>query len=359
MRVNKKILLLLLAIIYTTMMPVAALAQSANDQGISLQISPLPIELSAKPGKSITHQLSVRNAGKHDEQLQVRLLRVNADNEGVVRLSKPLPSDTWANWVHFSQDIFTVPAGQWHNLNMTIDLPGSAAYGYYFAVEYLRANGEGPQPGKAVARGAVANFVLLNADAPGAIREAKIDTFIADHKSYEFLPASFQVKIHSSGNVHVQPHGNIFIMKGSKQVSSIAVNANGGNVLPDSSRIFTSTWDDGFPVYEYKMNGAEPTVNKKGQPVRHLKWDLSHANRMRMGKYTAHLVMVYDNGQRDVPLEGFVSFWIIPWTLIFLILIVIIGPALLVYTYMRRRFNKRLARALAKDKVAGRKKERS
>jgi hypothetical protein len=170
-------------------MPASILA--APSQGLSLQISPLPIELNAKPGTSISTDLRVRNAGSRPEKLQVRLLKVSADNNGLVHLSQPGKTDEWVGWTSFSKTTFDAPPGEWQTIKMTINVPKSAAFGYYFAVEYLRANEEAPQPGQAVARGAVATFVLFNAEAPGAKREAQITSFTADRKSYEFLPATF------------------------------------------------------------------------------------------------------------------------------------------------------------------------
>jgi hypothetical protein len=315
----------LLLIMLSVMAPPMAFAQVAgSDEGISLQISPLPIELTGKPGTSVSSDLRVRNAGTKPEKLQVRLLKVTADDNGAVHLSQPRPSDPWAQWVSFSKTVFDAPPGQWQTIAMTINLPKSAAFGYYFAVEYLRATAEPAQPGRAVARGAVATFILLNADAPGAKREAQIVSFSADRKNYEFLPAVLNVKVRDTGNVHVAPHGNIFITKGSKQIDSIQINSAQGNVLPGSSRFFNAQWDNSFPVYVAKYNGDSPAVDKNGKPTRSLKWDFSHANRLRFGHYTAHLVMVYDNGQRDVPMEGFVSFWVIPWRLIIGILIILL-----------------------------------
>jgi hypothetical protein len=323
-----------------------ALAQTPTE-GISLQISPLPIELSAKPGASVSKDLRVRNAGSQDEKLQVRLLKVSADNAGNVHLSNPSAADEFVSWVHFSKTVFDAPPGQWQDINMTINVPKSAAFGYYFAVEYLRANAEQAQPGKAVARGAVATFILLNADAPGAKRQAQITSFSADKKSYEFLPASFTVKVRSSGNVHVAPHGNIFILRGSKQVGSIQVNSAEGNILPGSSRFFGAAWSDGFPVYVPKYNGDSPVVDKDGKQTYSLKWDFSHANRLRFGHYSAHLVMVYDNGQRDVPMEAYVSFWVVPWRVLGILLLVLLFVGIGLWSTLRKttRFAKKMGKS--------------
>jgi hypothetical protein len=323
-------------------LPASAYALS-NTDGINLQISPLPIELKTKPGTNISADLRVRNVGNKQEKLQVRLLAVSEDNNGQVHLTNPTPADEWVKWVSFDRQVFDAPSNQWQTIKMKVDVPKSAAFGYYFAVEYLRAADVAPQPGKAVAHGAVATFILLNADAIGAKRTAQISDFTADKKTYEFLPASFTVKVRNTGNVHVAPYGNIFIAKGNKQVGVIDVNADRGNVLPKGSRFFTSEWSDGFPVYQtINSPDGQPKINKKGQIERSLKWDFSHANRLRFGHYTAHLVMVYDNGQRDVPMEASLSFWVIPWRLIGMVagLLALIGALITYIVVLRRRLKR-------------------
>jgi hypothetical protein len=295
--------------------PISASALTPTPtEGINLQISPLPIELSAKPGSSVSTDLRVRNAGNSPEKLQVRLLSVSEDDNGIVHLTNPKSTDEYVRWVSFDRNVFDAPPGAWQTIRMSVNVPKSAAFGYYFAVEYLRASDVAPQPGKAVAHGAVATFILFNADSPGAKREASVVSFSAERKSYEFLPASFSVKVRSSGNVHVAPYGNIFIGKGKKQAGTTAVNADHGNILPGGSRFFESSWNDGFPVYVSKKNAdGSPKLDKNGKQEKSLKWDFSRANKLRFGHYSAHLVMVYDNGTRDVPMEATLSFWVVPW----------------------------------------------
>src|SRR5579884_1733554 len=306
-------------------LPAGQLALATPSQGIDLQISPLPIELSTPPGTTIGADLRVRNVGPQTERLQVRLLRVTEDDNGNVHLNNPGPGDDWVHWVSFDRPVFNAPTNDWQTIHMSINVPKQAAFGYYFAVEYLRASDLAPQPGQAVAHGAVATFVLLNAEAPGAVRSAQVVSFAADHKFYEFLPATFTVKVRNTGNIHVAPTGNIFINRGAKQVDSISVNSAGGNVLPKGSRFFASSWNDGFPVYVTKLDAnGNPVLNKNGQPSISLRWDFSRANRLRFGHYTAHLALVYNDGQRDVPLNAYLSFWVIPWRVVGILIVVLI-----------------------------------
>jgi hypothetical protein len=63
-------------------------------------------------------------------------------------------------------------------------------------------------------------------------------------------------------------------------------------------------------------------------------------------------VMIYDNGTRDVPMDAYVSFWVVPWRVIGFVILIIATPALLVYLLTRWRFNKRLQKERQKQKNA-------
>jgi hypothetical protein len=312
--------------------------------GINLQISPLPILLNAKPGTSVSTDLRIRNAGTENELLVVKLKRFSEEGpNGEIKLTDPAPSDPFPKWVTFSKTIFAAPPDQWQTIKMTINIPKDAAFGYYYAVEFSRAHPTKAQPGKPAIEGSVAIFILLNAESPGAKKSLQVASFTADHNFYEFLPVTFSVRVHNTGNIHFAPAGNIFIQAGKKQVSTILVNSPGGNVLPNSYRIFTAQWKDGFPVYRDKENNGVPERDKKGNIKRSLHWDFAQVPKLRIGKYTAHLIMIYDDGQRDVPIEGDLSFWVVPWRLILGAIAVPIVPAFLVWWLTKRRYQRKLA----------------
>jgi hypothetical protein len=215
---------------------------------------------------------------------------------------------------------------------MTIQPPATAAFGYYFAVEYTRANPVQPSAGQAATNGAVATFVLLDVDNAGAQRQASIVSFTTAHRFYDFLPATFAVKLHAGGNIQVAPSGNIFIQQGSKTLATLDVNQTGGNILSNSGRIFTTQWNDGFPHY----------VTKTGQTKQQLVWNWSQLSKLRFGHYTANLVMVYNNGQRDVPLQATLSFWVIPWELV--LAVAVVGGLLIIGLVTSLRSGWRLTR---------------
>lgn len=284
---------------------------------LSLMTSPLPLNVVTKPGQTVTADLRVKNNGARPEVLKVELLKFGAAGDtGRPQLMEREPQDQYFNWISFSETNFTADPNVWKTIKMTIKAPKEAAFGYYYAVLFSRAVPDRPTGNQSAVEGGVASLVLLNVDAPGARREAKIAELVATQKVYEFLPAKFTVKLKNAGNVHVSPVGTMFIKRGDAQVATVNFNEERGNILPGTDRVFEMNWADGFPAYVEKGQGSTAT--------RTLEWDFSKIQKLRFGKYTATLVAVYDDGQRDVPIEAVVSFWVIPWRIIGVILLIVL-----------------------------------
>src|SRR4029079_15627581 len=228
------------------------------------------------------------------------------------------------DWASFSPQVFSAAPGEWRTIKMTIAVPKDAALGYYYAVGYARAAAPKPVPGAASLQGQVVTFVLLDVQTPNAKRELKVTELSADRSVYELLPAHFTIKVKNTGNIHTAPTGNIFITRGGKTVDTLSINPNQGNILPSSTRTFKVDWKDGFPVYEPKVVIGDPVSNADSTAATTLKWDFSKASKLRIGKYTAKMVLVYNDGRHDIPINGQVSFWVVPWKIL-LVLLIILG----------------------------------
>ena len=303
-----------------------AAAQSVSSSGFAATISPLPILLNIKPGSSATTDLRVNNPSAHGERLKELVKTFTQDGPtGNVTLHDPTASDEFINWISFSRTEFDAPPGLWQTVKMTVNVPKTASFGYYFAVEFTSASQPTKANNGAAVQGAVASFVLLNTESPGEKRQMQITSFTADHRFYEFLPASFTIRLHNSGNVYAGASGNIFIMRGGKQVAVLNVNENHGLVLPGSNRLFTDSWSDGFPSYQPVIDKSGQQIkNKDGDIEKKLRWNFGQVSHLRFGHYTAKLALVYNDGQRDVPVNGTLSFWVIPWRLLIGLLVVFI-----------------------------------
>ena len=315
-----------------------ALAQAADPKPLNLITSPLPINLRVDPGKSVTTELRVKQGSGTDERLKVTLMKFAAfGDEGKPKLLDRSPGDEYFDWVKFDKTTFAAPNNVWQTVKMTINVPKSAAFGYYYAVVFSREGDDARQTGNTNAiNGGSAVLVLLDAYVPGAKRSVAIDGVTSEHGIYEFLPATFKVSLRNTGNVHVVPHGNVFIMKGKKQIAALSLNGEQGNILPGSKRIYQQDWTDGFPHFEKVVQDGKVVLDKNNKPKMKLVWGDSGSGgkvfkpHLRMGHYTAHVFAVYDDGVRDVPLEAEVSFWVIPWKFFLTIIVALVALFFLV-----------------------------
>jgi hypothetical protein len=230
--------------------------------------------------------------------------------------------------VSFADPLFTLEAGQIFTQRIHIHPDANAAFSYNFAITVSQQNPPKGAKGESTIAGSVAVFTLINVDKPGAVRQFKLTSIGVGKHIYEYLPVDVYVRLKNTGNVNVQPTGTVFIQRHSndtKPLASLALNPSGSFILPGTSRTFTVAWNDGFPHYVTTQSG-----NKQ---VKKLVWQGGLSN-LRIGKYVAKVVAIYDDGQRDVPVMAEVSFWVIPWrfllALFAVIAILLVGVVVLV-----------------------------
>jgi hypothetical protein len=300
-----------------------ALGQSGDNSqsGFNLSVTPVVANIQAKPGETSTTKIQVKNNNVNAERVKATLLKLQSnDKDGTPVLSEPEQNDDFPNWVHFSETSFVAEPNVWKTIDVTINPPATAAFGYYYAVTFTRDNVQ-TQAKVTNLTGAVAVPMLIDVSAPGEIRKADILDFKSNRNSYEFLPATFTVNLKNSGNTHVAPRGNVFITKGSKSIGMLEVNQAKGNILPGSQRQFSAEWNDGSPVYKLKEVDGK-VVLKNGKQTHFLDWSNFNPSKIRFGKYHAKIALVYNDGTSDVATEAEVDFWVIPWRIIGILIVV-------------------------------------
>jgi hypothetical protein len=319
------------------------LGQSNTANGFNISTTPVVANLVTKPGVSTSTKIQVKNNNINVEHIKVSLLRFTSNNEnGTPELIEPDQDDEFLKWVKFSETKFDAEPNVWKTIDLTISPPASAAFGYYYAVVFTRDNATS-QIEVTNLNGAVAIPILLDVNAPGEVRKADITAFKSNRNVFEFLPATFTVDLKNSGNTHVAPRGNIFITKGGKSIGTLEVNQAKGNILPNTGRQFTAEWSDGSPAY--KLNEVDgKVVLKDGKQTHKLDWSNFNPSKLRFGKYHAKVAMVYDDGTGDVSSEAELDFWVIPWRIIgvslLLILILAAGLWALVIRPLRKGIRK-------------------
>jgi hypothetical protein len=277
--------------------------------GINLTVSPVFVSLVADPGESTSSQVRITNNSNARENLRVRLARFETGDNGAPKLSDLPEDDEFSNWIDFSEDSFTLDPNEAKTVRFTIDPPENAALGYYYAIVFTRQNEGQNGASQAVIAAAPAVPLLVEVRSPNAKRELQMVDFKTDKMFYEYLPADFTVTIKNSGNIHAVPVGDIFIDSAyTEDIGVVSVNSGNGNILPGGTRSFAASWNDAF-IYREAVQEGSKTVYKT-------KYDFSKANKFRIGKYKANVLMIYDNGERDVPMEASISFWVIPWKIL-------------------------------------------
>lgn len=288
-----------------------------NPEGsFNLSTTPVVATLETNPNQPVTTRVRVKNNNSTAEKINVSIYRFTSNNQdGAPQLLDAEAADPFLKWVTFSESKFVAEPNVWKDIDVTITPDATAAFGYYYAVAFSR-EAEQPQQGQTTSLSAsVAVPLLLNVKAPGEVRKSDIAEFVSDKNVFEFLPAKFEIKLNNSGNTHVAPRGNIFITRGGKTVATLDVNKSRGNILPNSTRVFTAEWVDGSPVYKFKET-AEGVEIKDGEQVSTLDWGNFDPSKLRIGKYTAKAALVYDDGKGDIATEAEVTFWVIPWRII-------------------------------------------
>lgn len=293
----------------------------------SITTSPISLDLNIKPGTSSTStvQLMDNNPTPVAVAVQVDTFSANGTN-GEAALQALPPGSPIQSWIHFSQTTFTAQPGVWTPIKVTFSIPSSASLGYYFALLFKPVIPTNSAPHTTVLKGSNAVLVLIDTKSANEQRIVQVASFGTTQGLYEYLPVTFNIKIRNPGNIFLAPIGDIFISKSSnfsKPIDTISINAAGGNVLPDSVRIFQVNWSDGFPVYRPKTLAGQP-VTKNGVVVEQLKWDFTQIGKFRFGEYYAHLALVYNNGNQDIPIDSVVSFWVIPWKLLGVALLIVL-----------------------------------
>lgn len=336
--------LLVLTIVVTeiSFAPTSFAADPLGD--FNLQVTPSPLVTTVKPGVKTQIELKIRNAGNSNESLRIDPRSFTFDSEtGKVNLLENTPPPV-SPWISFSAQKFIVRPGQWFSEQVALNVPTNAGFSYSFALVISRQNVQKPQDGTREITGSLAVFTLVNVDKPGAKSQLSVVSFTSDRKLYEYLPAELNVRFSNIGNTIVQPYGNIFIQRGvssKKPLATLGVNDKKGYILPGTERTISAQWNDGFATYQ-----TAPTDNEKSN--KHLEIDWSKLSHFRIGRYHANLVAVYSDGSHDVPINGVVSFWVVPWRAILCAIALIV----IMVTFFRWRGKKRTDKAVKRALVA-------
>lgn len=239
-----------------TLLAAAALAAFAPgvtfaQRALTLSVTPTLFEMSASPGQEWRSSVKVINSNPYD--LTVYASAVNFAPQGEAGRGKLLPvfeamteGTTLGEWIDLSSEPITIPRETSYEVPFTVTVPEEAAPGGHFAAILV-----GTQPPKsddvvAVRTSQVVTSLFFVRIAGEVIENGSIREFRAIDGFQTAPAAEFELRFENEGNVHLQPQGDITIynMWGEERgVIPINHQTNFGNVLPESIRKFSFTWE--------------------------------------------------------------------------------------------------------------------
>ena len=316
-------ILVLSILIVVTAVAGGILPAHAQDS-ITLTITPPFFQLNLVPGQSWSSAIKVVNG--NDRPLTLYGTAVNFAPEGeqghgtlVPLINESAGADTFAAWTHVSAEAVTIGPEKTGEISFTLHVPDDASPGgHYGAILISTKPVEDAGASHVSVAGAVSSLFLLRIG--GDIHEeGSLREFSTDSSVYQSPEATFVLRFENTGNVHLQPQGDVTIYNmWGRERGKILINSNTdfGNVLPKSVRKFSFTWKGGDTIFD-------------------------------AGRYTAIATLAYGKEARNNVSQS-VSFWVVPivptlvtlGSLTFLITLIII----LARAYVRRALGVELAR---------------
>jgi hypothetical protein len=289
------------------MLPGVAHAQSSQ----SFSLSPTIFNVEAQPGQEWQTELRLINSNSFPLELSVAVQNFSPGPDGATpQFMDPDVDDQslFANWIETDTSII-VPPEQTYELPIQVSVPADAEPGGHFAallVSTNSANSGGTSVGTAQA---ISSLLFLRV--AGDVSEiASIRSFRTTDYLVANPEATVELRVKNSGNVHIQPQGEIVLynMWGQER-GIIPINKQSafGNVLPDSIRTYRFTWTG--------------------------EWSITD-----IGRYTVEAALVYGStGKKTIYDQTY--FWFIPIQWLLLVVLFIVGFILLLRWAIRAYIN--------------------
>ncbi len=277
----------------------------------ALTITPIRFEISGNPGETVTKEMSLFNERDVTETFYVSYANFEAQGETGDPSFVPAKDDL-GTWMEASQSV-TVPSKEFVSVPIKITIPKNATPGGHFAAVFWGTIPPTATSNTVTIGAKTGLLVLLRVN--GDVNEnAGLVEFATKNKQKFFtsLPVSFYYRFQNIGSDRIKPLGDIK-MKDIFGITEKKISGNpvDGNILPNSIRKFESVWEgkDGPNTTEDQAGGS---FFKK---VRY-EW-----RNFAFGHYNAKISLSYGT-KNEVSTSSF-SFWVFPWRLLIVILVVL------------------------------------
>lgn len=239
------------------------------------------------------------------------------------------PSADLASWITVIQDSVTIEARGEKKANAVITIPENAEPGSHTAVIWVGESD--PNADSVSVIGNIGVLILLNVSGD-VVRMGSIKEFNYLEKYQNRLPVDFYARVSNEGTAYYKPGGEVAIKNiFGRKSATIDANPKRSNILPHSiRRIEGINWVK-------KVYSAE---EKKEQDDSFFSEAKREFENFGFGPYKAYLTMSYGPGEKDVMTAVSSTFWVIPWRLIIIFVVVLFVLYLSLKVYNRSVANK-------------------
>ncbi len=286
---------------------------SVAEKAQALTVSPAKLELSGNPGTTVKSEFQLFNEEPQTTTFYSSFANFEAQGESGSPSFVPA-KEGLATWFKTPEQVILKSKEQ-KTVPFTIKIPESADPGGHFAAIFW---GTVPAAGAAesqVSVGAKLGILVLLKVSGQTKEGGGILGFYAgnNQKIFASLPVKFIYRFQNSGNNRVKPAGDIKIKNILGQTSvDLAANPKEGNVLPQSVRKFEIIW--GETTKEEPSSAPANLAEKTGfLQIAKKEW-----NNFAFGRYSAELNLKFGDKEN----KASYGFWIIPWQLLIIIIIV-------------------------------------
>lgn len=312
-----------------TAKPPASTPQNTSQNGQALEIAPPVIYLNADPGQTIKTQILIRDISSGNLIVTGQVNNfVSGGIDGTPKIlldAKDNENNPYSlvDWVAPLPSLLLIPK-EIKTMTVTINVPKDASPGGHYGV--IRFTSTPPSlDGTSGVSLAASIGVLVLITVSGKVTEGLDVSRLSVNRNgktgsfFESGPLEFVERFKNTGNVHVQPVGQVTItdMFG-KKFAAVNVNLPPGNILPQSER-------------EFKQKLDKAVIG----------------NKRLFGRYTAKLSATYGTDKKTA--TSTITFWVIPYKLV---LGGILGLVALFFAlrFALKRYNQRILKQAQKRK---------
>ncbi len=220
---------------------------------------------------------------------------------------------TATTWITVSVKSIELVPNKNEKIYYEIDVPSDVTKGEYTVMIAFISKNETTLSGTGATTTLSSGMPILIQIGNEFVENAELLNFSTSSNFYEFPSITFNTRIKNLGDTHITPTGEIILTNiFNQEITRISFNTNSQSILRDNTGNYTTSWNLGS--------------------------FLTKDNILALGPIKAKLIVTYRTFQPGfAPLTSEISFWIIPWKYILILLVAITALIVVLVTRKKKR----------------------